>query len=166
MANDLPTGSFDVVLSIESSEHMEDKARFFAEASRVLAPGGRLVVCAWLTRDAPCGYEVRHLLEPICREGRLAGMGSEEDYRTLIGAAGLSFPRFQDVSTHVKRTWAICAQRLIKAVATQKEYRRFLFVRGGSSNRVFALTVFRIWAAYELGSMRYGIFTARKPALT
>ena len=49
-----------------------------------------------------------------------------------------------------------------KGFATKKEFRDVLFDRG-MTNRVFALTVLRIWAAYELGSMRYGIFTAGKP---
>jgi tocopherol O-methyltransferase len=30
-------------------------------------------------------------------------------------------------------------------------------------NRVFAKTVLRIWLAYTLGSMRYGLFSGRKP---
>ncbi|HEX7741388.1 MAG TPA: class I SAM-dependent methyltransferase, partial [Sphingobium sp.] len=46
--NGLAAGSFDHAYAIESSEHMVDKARFFGEARRVLRPGGRLVVCAWL----------------------------------------------------------------------------------------------------------------------
>ena len=32
---------------------------------------------------------MRHLLEPICREGRLPGLGSEHEYRALLEAAGL-----------------------------------------------------------------------------
>ena len=46
--NGLETGSFDRAYAIESSEHMTDKPRFFTEARRILRPGGRLVVCAWL----------------------------------------------------------------------------------------------------------------------
>src|SRR3978361_1598672 len=48
--NGLPDAAFDRAYAIESSEHMVDKARFFSEAWRVLKPGGRLVVCAWLSR--------------------------------------------------------------------------------------------------------------------
>ncbi|WP_162854697.1 SAM-dependent methyltransferase [Sphingobium estronivorans] len=69
--NDLPDASFDRAYAIESSEHMVDKARFFREAARVLRPGGRLVVCAWLEGKGARHWEIRHLLEPICREGRL-----------------------------------------------------------------------------------------------
>jgi tocopherol O-methyltransferase len=159
MDNGLPDAAFDAVIAIESSEHMEDKARFFAEAARVLRPGGRVVVCAWLAGSAPSRLEVRHLLEPICREGRLPGLGSEEDYRALIDGAGLELARFQDVSAQVRKTWPICAARLARAVATQKAYRDLL-LDSSAANRVFALTVMRIWVAYVLGSMRYGIFTA------
>ncbi len=33
-----------------------------------------------------------------------------------------------------------------------------------SKNRVFALSLLRIWTAYVTGSMRYGLLTASKPA--
>jgi len=164
MDNRLPSDAFDAVIAIESSEHMEDKARFFAEAERVLRPGGRLVVCAWLAGRAPSALAVRHLLEPICREGRLPGLGSEQDYCALIAGAGLELLRFQDVSAEVRRTWPVCAGRLAKALVTNKAYRDRLLDRA-SSNRIFALTVLRIWTAYRVGAMRYGIFTTTKPAL-
>jgi tocopherol O-methyltransferase len=34
---------------------------------------------------------------------------------------------------------------------------------GQSVNRIFALTLVRVWLAYELGSRRYGIMNAVKP---
>ena len=75
LVNGLPDASFDAAYAIESTEHIEDKAGAFAEAFRVLRPGGRFVVCAWTAADVSRPWQNRHLLEPICREGRLPAMG-------------------------------------------------------------------------------------------
>lgn len=160
--NQLPSGSFDVVIAIESSEHMPDKAAFFKEVHRVLRPGGRFAVCAWLAKPSPWRWEVRHLLEPICREGRLPGMGTADEYMKLAIGAGLEFAGFEDLSQQVRRTWPICAWRALKGVVRSPDYRRFLW-GGRSAERVFAGTLLRIWAAYYTGSMRYGLLTARRP---
>jgi tocopherol O-methyltransferase len=161
LENDLADSTFDVVLSIESSEHMPDLGAFFDEAARVLRPGGRMVVCAWLTRDRLRHWERRHLIGPICKEGRLRGMETRATYQNLATVAGLQPVGFQDVSRQVKATWLICASRAVAAFVRDPEARRFL-LRDGGPNRIFALTVFRIWLSYEVGAMRYGILTFEK----
>lgn len=160
-ANDLPTASFDVALAVESTEHFTDKPRAFAEAHRVLRPGGRLAVCAWLAAEQPRAWERRHLLEPICSEGRMSGMGSESEYRALLEGAGFAVERAEDVSRRVRRTWAVCLRRAAARLGTDARYRRFMASRA-SRNRVFLLTLARIWAAYHTGAMRYVVFVARR----
>ena len=162
LENTYEGGTFDHVIAIESSEHMPDKQRFFDEACRTLRPGGRLAVYAWLARDGARPWEERHLLEPICREGRLPSMGTESDYRDLARRAGFRVAGFDDLSRHVRRTWMICARRLARKLATDRAYRRFL-LDGRSKNRAFALSLARIAVAYRTGSMRYGLLTADKP---
>ena len=162
LANDLASGSFDAAYAIESSEHMEDKARFFVEAARVLRPGGRLLVCAWLARSRPAAWEVRHLLEPICREGRLPGMGSREDYEDLARRAGFGAGRFEDLGPSVHRTWSICARRLALKLVTDGRVRSIVFGRS-TKNRAFLLSVPRLILALRTGAMRYGLFVWEKP---
>ncbi len=159
--NEFAAESFDAVIAIESTEHMSDKGRFFSEAARVLRAGGRLVVCAWLARENPRPWEVRRLLEPICREGRMPGMGTEADYRELLRTAGLVCEQFSDLSSQVSRTWTICIARLLQRLARRPAYLRYLLDRR-NGDRVFAATLWRIRAAYATGSMRYGVFTARR----
>lgn len=161
LANDLPDASADTAWSIESSEHMEDKPAFFAQAHRVLAPGGRFVVCAWLAETGASGWKVRHLLEPICREGRLPSMGTREEYEAMARAAGFEVVGFEDVSRRVSRTWTICARRLARALVTDRDIRRIALP---ARNRVFALSFPRLILAYRTGAMRYGIFTLEKAA--
>ena len=158
LANDFASESFDAAIAIESSEHMPDKAGFFTEAHRVLRPGGRLVVCAWLAAEQPTKRAQRWLLEPICREGRMPHLGTVSDYKSLARAAGLTFQTYRDVSREVAPTWPAIARRLALKLMTNPRYLRFLFSRH-ARNRVFAFTTLRIWTAYRAGALKYGIFT-------
>lgn len=162
LENDLPAATFDRAIAIESTEHMGDKARAFAEMFRILRPGGTVGICAWIARERAARWEVRHLLEPICREGRLAGMGTESDYRDLLTAAGFADVRAEDLTRSVRRSWGHGAVRIGGKILREPRYRRYLF-DARSRNRIFLASIFRIWAAYRLGSMRYLLFTARKP---
>ena len=159
LSNGLADSSADAAWAIESSEHMVDKPRFFAEAHRVLSPGGRFVICAWLAETGASGWKVRHLLEPICREGRLPSMGTREEYEAMARAAGFTITGYEDVSRGVARTWTICALRLVKALLTDRGARRLAL---GARNRSSFLGIPRLILAYRTGAMRYGIFTLSK----
>jgi tocopherol O-methyltransferase len=161
LTNSYPNESFDAIYSIESSEHMIDKARFFQEAWRTLRPGGRLGIYAWLASDGARPWEIRHLLEPICREGRLPSMGTEIDYRHMAEDAGFSVVLFEDLSRAVRRTWTICARRVLSKLAFKPAYWRYLSDKG-AANRGFILTLGRLIMAYRTGSMRYCLLILKK----
>ena len=159
--NGLPSESFDAVTAMESSEHMPDKAKFFAEACRLLRRDGRCIVVAWLSRESPGAWESQHLLAPICTEGRLPSMASMKEYRDFLKGAGFRHLRFLDLTRNVKRTWNVCALRVIARFFHDSSFRRVLFDRR-LTNRIFAKAVFRIWLAYQIGAMRLGLFSAQK----
>jgi tocopherol O-methyltransferase len=161
LANDLVPASFDAVIAIESVSHMPDPGRALSEAARVLRPGGRLVVCDWLAREERSRWRDRLLLEPICREGRLPAMGTATEYGRLLAAAGLTVESFADESRRVSRTWPICLRRTAHRVLSDPEARRFL-LSAENPDRIFALTMLRILAAYGTRAMVYGIFSARR----
>jgi len=157
----LPSASFDVVTAIESSEHMASKDRFFREAHRLLRPAGHCVVAAWLTRDHPGRHESKYLLDPICTEGRLPSMASAAEYRSMLADAGFHNIQFSDLTRRVKKTWSICALRVLRRFFNDPAFRRALR-DSRFTNRIFAKTVFRIWLAYQTGAMRFGLFAAQK----
>ncbi len=161
LRNPLADARFDAAIAIESTEHMADLAGFFTQARRVLRPGGRLVVCAWLAHPRASATQRKLLLEPACREGRMAHIGLFAEYRRLFQQTGFAVEQEEDVSRQVKRTWPICAGRFLARLACEPRYLKFLINRH-RRNRIFALTIFRIWLAFETGALRYGILTGVK----
>lgn len=161
LKNNLSSDSFDVALAVESSEHMPDKLAFLRESNRLLRSGGRCVVSTWLARERPGAWESKYLLEPICAEGRLPNMASATEFENMLHSAGFDDIAFLDMTRSVRKTWSLCARRVIKRYFSDPQFRRML-TDPHFANRVFAKTVFRIWLAYQTGSMRYGCFSARK----
>jgi arsenite methyltransferase len=89
--------SVDVIISNCVINLSPDKPAVFAEAFRVLKPGGRMVVSDLvLTRPLP--DDVRHSVEAYV--GCVAGASLKDDYLWLIGAAG-----FRDIEVVEERSY-------------------------------------------------------------
>lgn len=156
----LPSGSFDAAIAVESLSHMPDLPAALREIRRVLRPGAPVVACVWLAGEGVSGWRQRHLLEPIRREGRLARLCSAAEVEAALRAAGFRTETTDDLSRDVRRTWSVVTGRVLALLARDPEARRMV-AAGGEA--VFARTVVRIWLAYRVGAMRYGVFTARSP---
>jgi tocopherol O-methyltransferase len=154
----LPGKAFDAVVAIESLSHVEELDTAAAEAARVLRPSGRLVACVWLGGERVGALRRRLLSDPVVAEGRLARLAPAAVYTEALTRAGFAVEEVEDVSARVRRTWWICLRRTAARLVRDAEARRVV-AAGGEG--VFAWTVPRLLAAYWVGALRYGIFTAR-----
>ncbi|MEX2530486.1 MAG: class I SAM-dependent methyltransferase [Gemmatimonadota bacterium] len=163
METRLPRETFHAVVAVESMTHMPSLQGAVDRIWRVLRPGGRFVACVWLAREGVGAPARKHLLEPICREGRLTGLPTAREFRrTLVRAGFAPGVVATDLSRYVRRTWSVTVARGLRRLVSDREARRFL-LDPEQPDRIFAATMVRIWLAFHTGAMRYGIFTATRP---
>lgn len=157
--NDLPEGSIDAVVGIESLTHIRDPVGVFWEAARLLRPGGRLVQCVWMAAPDASRSARRWLLDPICEEGRLWGLPTATMLHRWATTAGLTLERLDDLTPLVRRTWTVVLRRFFHALLTDPSVLGTL-LDSSVPDRVFARTIPRIWLAQHVGALRYGWLVA------
>lgn len=104
LATGLETASVDAAYAIESVCYApgNDKAAFFREMSRVLRPGGRLVVADGFVRHAAALPPVaRRLHAAMCSRWALPALGSITLAAQAMRASGFEDVRVEDVSWRV-----------------------------------------------------------------
>lgn len=151
------SATFDVIWSIECTEHLFNKSAFFRRAAQWLRPGGRLAICAWLAKDGQLTAEDGSLLNDVCRGMLCPSLGSRTDYINWIEDSGLRVMRCEDWTDRVSRTWEICRARVSRV-------RLRSLARWVDRDSVDFLDRFQTMLdAYSTGAMRYGCIVAQKP---
>ena len=155
-----PAGAFDVIWSVECTEHLADKGAFFRRAADWLAPGGRVAICAWLAAEDADRPGKREQVEAVCDAFLCPSLGSFGDYRGWMAAAGLEVVRTDDWTRRVERTWELCdarARRLgLHALARLVDRRQATFLAHFTT----------LLEAYRSGAMQYGCIVARRRGAT
>jgi tocopherol O-methyltransferase len=102
--------SFDFIWSMESGEHMPNKAGFLQECHRILKPGGKLLMVTWCHRPTdslagPLTPAERGQLDWIYRVYGLPYVLSLPEYQTLAEHAGFQQVQTADWSQAVAPFW-------------------------------------------------------------
>jgi tocopherol O-methyltransferase len=149
--------SFDLIWSIECTEHLFDKPAFFRRAATWLRPGGKMIICAWLAgSDALYDEAKAEQVRQVCEGFLCPSLGSSDDYQRWMHDAGLTFVSYDDWTSRIVRTWEICQQRVDRS--------RVRKLAHPIRNMVQFLDSFEtILAAYRSGAMQYGCFLFQKP---
>lgn len=158
--NSFSDSAFDGGFSIECFSHVNDKLKFFREVKRTLKTGSVFTLTAWLAGENVSSRQKKYLLRPICEEGRLPSLLSKDEIIRCALNEGLSFHSFEDLSEKVMRTWVISISEVLKLIRTKRGLSYFL--NSKSKEKLFALTVFRIWWAYRTQCFKYGLFVFYK----
>ncbi len=156
-----PEQAFDVVWVMESSHLMEDKSRLLHECSRVLAPGGRVVLCdITLARKLALEEVIDHrddflLLKDVYGRARMEPLSF---YESQLQALGLETEHSRNIARETRPTfghWRANAQRHSEQVIESI---------GASAQSQFVASCDVLEKFWDLDILRYGILSAVKPA--
>ncbi|XP_073289401.1 gamma-tocopherol methyltransferase, chloroplastic isoform X1 [Primulina huaijiensis] len=158
-----PDGKFDLVWSMESGEHMPDKAKFVNELARVAAPGGTIIIITWCHRDLSPSEESltpqeTALLNKICDAYYLPAWFSIADYIKLLQSLSLEDIKAADWSEFVAPFWPA----VIRSALTWRGITSLL--RSGWKTMKGALAMPLMVEGYKKGLIKFAIITCRKPA--
>ena len=158
-AMQLPDASCDVVTAVECAFHFDTRERFFAEAFRVLRPGGRLVL-ADVIRNAPEPPGFRRRLQEFTWAGFAqkfaippANADRRDSYTGKLQAAGFTGLRVNSIREQVFPGWH-------RAMADDAALLRRFHLAG----RVPYRLLLRLDANTVYSAFDYVLAAARKPA--
>ncbi len=153
----LADGSFDVVFSKDAIVQIPDKPAVFADAWRVLRPGGWLIVSDWL-RGGPPAYSTA-MLEFFRLEGIAYNMASLTETTAALAAAG-----FIDIQARDRNGWyRELARRELASL--EGELRPLVSERIGQERTAHFIANWRqMVLVLERGELRPVHLKARKPA--
>lgn len=95
---------FDVLWSIESISHYQDRQGFFASAAKLLRPGGSFAVIDWFKKENLTPTETRKYIEPI-EKGMFVELQEMAQYEEFLMANGLQITRQEILNENCAKTW-------------------------------------------------------------
>lgn len=162
-ALDMPfeDGTFDLVWSLESGEHMPDKAQFLSECCRVLKPGGRFVMAAWCHRPTeppahPLTPDEQQHLEKIYQVYCLPYIISLPDFEAIAHQLPFQDIRTEDWSAAVAPFWSEVVRSAISPAAI------WGLLRAGRKTITAAMSMGLMQRGYRRGLVKFGVLCATR----
>lgn len=151
-------GQFDVIWSMESAEHMEDKRALFDLFHRMLKPGGQLLMATWCHRPEPpmlTGSD-KKTLDNICKLYHLPPLVSIPVLGEAATASGLTHVVTEDWSLAVEPFWGAVIRSGLNPLNWPG------LIRAGNSTIKGAWAMKYMKEGFRSGAIRYGVLRARK----
>jgi tocopherol O-methyltransferase len=150
-------GTFDLIWSMESAEHMADKEGLFRLFCSLLKPGGKLVMATWCHRPEPpyLSPSDQYTLQKICALYHLPPMVSIPDLAEAAERAGLTDIETDDWSRSVAPFWGA----VIRSGLDPRNWPGLIRSGMGTMRGAWAMKYMR--QGFANGAIRYGVLRGR-----
>ncbi|MGB3491084.1 MAG: methyltransferase domain-containing protein [Elainellaceae cyanobacterium] len=153
--------SFDLVWSLESGEHMPDKAQFLKECCRVLKPGGTFLMAAWCHRPDepphdPLTLKEKQLLDRIYQVYCLPYIISLPAFEAIAHDLPFQAIQTEDWSDAVAPFWR-------EVIGSAFSLQAILgLIKAGPKILKAAMSLGLMQQGYQQGVMKLGVMRATK----
>lgn len=151
-------GQFDLIWSMESAEHIEDKTKLLQLFSQLLKPGGKFLMITWCHRDTPppLSDSEEKLLQQVCNLYHLPPWISIHEYEKLATETGFANVKTGDWSQAVFPFWGA----VIQSAFTWQGVKGLLRSGWGTIKGAYAMRFMQ--AGFRKGIIKYGVIQGQK----
>jgi tocopherol O-methyltransferase len=164
------TETFDAVACLDAAFYLPDKALAIERLSKVVEPGGRVLLVDWCRHEGLSAVQEELVLHPFMRYWGVPSLETIRSYRRIFRHSGFSVLDVTDLNEQVKRNWEFGYQRALMAITelSIKDAPRLLWkgvALGPDGIRLikeqFPAAVY-IKAGFDAGFLRYVYFLAER----
>jgi tocopherol O-methyltransferase len=144
---------FDLLWSVESISHYENRQKFFNSASKLLKPGGTFAITDWFKKKELTRAETRKFIDPI-EKGMFVELEAMDNYEQYFKSSGLQITHRQILNKNCARTWDLSLD-IIKDKSFWK-----LAAKYGTQFITYLKAFEAMRAGFASGNFVYGLFVA------
>ncbi|MEZ4961037.1 MAG: class I SAM-dependent methyltransferase [Saprospiraceae bacterium] len=151
-------GPFDLIWSLESAEHIEDKKRLLEMFYDLLTPGGQFLMATWCHRNEPPALNTPEnaLLEKLYELYHLPPMVSIKHFEQMAVETGFREVQSGDWSEAVAPFW----NAVIRSAISWRSVAGLL--RSGLGTMKGAWAMRYMTRGYRMGTIKFGVLQGKK----
>jgi cyclopropane fatty-acyl-phospholipid synthase-like methyltransferase len=162
--------TFDAVACLDAAFYLPDKALAIARLSKVVAPGGRVLLVDWCRQEGLSAVQEELVLHPFMRYWGAPSLETIRSYERIFRHSGFSLLEVIDLNELVRRNWEFGYQRALAAITelSINDAPRLLWkgiMLGSDGVRLmkeqFPAALY-IRAGFDTGFLRYAYFLAER----
>lgn len=97
---------FNVLWSVESISHYQDRGRFFTSAARLLKPGGLIALTDWFQKPGLSVAQRKKYIAPI-EKGMFVRLEEMGEYESYLRSNEMEIVCREELTKHCARTWEL-----------------------------------------------------------